>query len=79
VILNIVNEWSPWGTATTFWRDSYKTAISTIRNAGFSGAMVIDASAYGQDPNGPILYGQQLISYDPSKNLIFSVHMYSQW
>lgn len=79
ILVNIANEWSPWGTAETFWRDSYKTAITTIRNAGYSGALVIDASAYAQNPNGPKWYGNELLSYDSFNNLIFSVHMYAQW
>ena len=79
IIVNIANEWSPWGTAETYWRDSYKTAIATIRNAGYSGSLVIDASAYAQNPNGPKLYGKDLIASDPYNNLIFSVHMYAQW
>ena len=79
ILVNIANEWSPWGTAETFWRDSYKTAINTIRSAGYSGALVIDASAYAQNPNGPKWYGVELLSNDPFNNLIFSVHMYAQW
>ncbi len=34
------------------WRDSYKLAISIIRSSGWAGALVIDASAYAQNPDG---------------------------
>ncbi len=36
----------------TDWRDSYKLAISIIRSSGWAGALVIDASAYAQNPDG---------------------------
>lgn len=79
ILVNIANEWSPWGTSLTFWRDSYLQAISVIRNAGYSGTLVIDASAYAQNPNGPKLYGQEILNKDSSKNLLFSVHTYVEW
>ncbi|RNA11411.1 Mannan endo-1-4-beta-mannosidase, partial [Brachionus plicatilis] len=40
---------------------------------------MIDASDCGQNPDGIIKYGQELVQSDPHKNLIFSVHMYSMW
>ena len=43
------------------------------------GALVIDGSAYAQNPEGIIQYGQQLVNSDPRKNLIFSLHMYAEW
>ena len=41
--------------------------------------MVIDASAYAQNPDGPIKYGNDMIQADPAHNLIFSIHMYAEW
>lgn len=79
IIVNIANEWSPWGTSPWDWYQAYKGAIKIIRDAGFSGTLVIDAPAYAQDPNGPKWYGQDLINYDPVSNLVFSLHMYAQW
>ena len=79
LLVNIANEWSPHGTSETFWRDSYKYAISIIRKAGYSGTLVVDASAYAQNPNGPKLYGNELINTDSAYNLLFSVHMYAEW
>ena len=40
---------------------------------------MIDASDCGQNPDGIIKYGQELLNHDPYKNLIFSVHMYGMW
>jgi mannan endo-1,4-beta-mannosidase len=79
IMINIANEWSPWGTKETFWRDSYNTAISIIRNAGYSGCIVVDAPGYAQNPNGPKLYGQDMLNKDQFFNILFSVHMYSAW
>lgn len=76
IIVNIANEWA--GTSAEMWRDSYKPVITTIRNAGFSGLLMIDSST-NQDPNGPILYGNNLIEFDSAKNLAFSVHTYGRW
>ena len=39
-------------TFSLVWRDAYKQAISIIRLSGWGGALVIDASAYGQNPDG---------------------------
>jgi hypothetical protein len=76
IIVNIANEWA--GTSAEMWRDSYKPVITTIRNAGFSGLLMIDSST-NQDPKGPILYGNDLIAFDPANNLVFSVHTYGRW
>ncbi len=34
------------------WKDAYKQAITIVRESGWSGALVIDASAYAQNPDG---------------------------
>ena len=60
----------------TFWRDAWNNAITTLRNAGYSGNIVVDASAYAQNPNGPKQFGQEMLNRDPFSNLLFSVHMY---
>jgi hypothetical protein len=50
-----------------------------VRQSGWGGALVIDASAYAQNPDGPIKYGNDMILVDQAHNLIFSVHMYAEW
>lgn len=79
ILVNIANEWSPWGTTGTAWLNAYNNAISIIRNAGFSGTLVVDAPAYAQDPNAVFNHGQQMINADPRRNLVFSLHTYAQW
>ena len=78
VLINIGNEWSNNATDAQ-WRDAYKTAITTIRNAGIVTTLVCDAPGYGQKWSGPNNYGQDLLNYDPQHNLIFSLHMYALW
>lgn len=77
LLLNIANEWSPYN--TTVWRDTYISAISLIRSSGFNGTLVIDTDGCGQDPTAIIQYGQAVLQSDPQQNIVFSIHMYSQW
>ncbi|HPG38935.1 MAG TPA: cellulase family glycosylhydrolase [bacterium] len=80
VILNIANEWGPGSNGDySVWRDTYKTAISQLRDAGVNNMLVIDASGCGQDPNGIILNGQELIDHDPQHNVVLSIHFYGNW
>ncbi len=80
VILNIANEWGPGGNGDySVWRDTYKLAISQLRDAGVNNMLVIDASGCGQDPNGLILNGQELIDHDPQHNVVLSIHFYGNW
>jgi mannan endo-1,4-beta-mannosidase len=51
LIVNIANEWSPWGTSFEKWRDAYRQAISTIRSTGWNGLLLVDGSAYAQNPD----------------------------
>jgi mannan endo-1,4-beta-mannosidase len=79
IIVNIANEWSDYRKTPEQWKNAYQQAIAKIRNAGFSGTLMIDAPAYAQNPNGPKQYGQALYQADPVHNLIFSIHMYAEW
>lgn len=87
VLINIANEWSDWYMASpnhapdvTVWRDAYKTAITSIRNAGIKSTLVIDGAGYGQDIQYSLrTFGQELLNHDPQHNLLFSVHMYCDW
>lgn len=77
VILNIANE--PFGNSTSNqWATRHVTAVQTLRNAGFSHLLMIDAPNWGQDwenimRNGG---GSSIWNADSQKNLVFSVHMY---
>jgi hypothetical protein len=75
--LNIANEWGP--SNSTVWRDSYITAIGRLRAAGYTCPLVIDSGAWGQDPGDFLNYGQAVFDSDPQKNVIFSLHIYSDF
>ncbi|MGC8823759.1 MAG: cellulase family glycosylhydrolase [Bacteroidales bacterium] len=85
ILINIANEWGDWYLANSnqvAWLEAYKTAISTIRNAGIQTTLVIDAPNWGQDlRNAETIrnYARALQNHDPAHNLLFSVHMYCEW
>jgi mannan endo-1,4-beta-mannosidase len=73
-IYNIANEWGP--SNSTVWRDSYVTAISQMRGAGYLGPLMIDAGGCGQDEADLAQYAAAVFMSDPQRNVIFSYHMY---
>ena len=79
LIINIANEWGNGSVNELAWKNAYLPAITTIRSAGYKVPIMIDAAGYGQNENCIVLYGQDLLSSDPLKNIIFSVHAYSNW
>lgn len=79
VIVNIANEWGGSDLTDAAWASAYKTAISTLRNAGIPNTIMIDGSGWGQNSSPIKAYGQTLLNYDPSHNVMFSIHMYGSW
>lgn len=85
ILINVANEWGDWAMANNgqaTWRDAYKTAITTLRNAGIQTTLVIDAPGWGQDlrdANALKAHAKELMAHDPRKNLLFSIHMYCEW
>lgn len=79
VIINVVNEWSPFGTDGAKWVRAYTNPIKTIRSAGWNGLILIDGPAYAQDPTVVANFGQQLVKADPKGNVAFSIHAYADW
>lgn len=53
-----------------------KTAITTLRNAGYTCPIMIDGPDNAHDVKFHSLYADQLQQHDPQHNLIFSVHAY---
>jgi len=78
LIVNIANEWGPGdgSNSSTVWRDSYKGAITALRNAGYLGTLLIDAGGCGQSQADIVDYGQAVFDSDPQKNVVFSYHLY---
>ena len=76
LIVNVANEWGP---ANVGFRDGYKKAITAMRNAGIKNTILIDAGGCGQNPSTLINYAQQLLDFDPEKNILFAIHFYGMW
>ena len=74
LIINIANEWGP--SNSTVWRDSYISAIASLRAAGYLGPLLIDSGGYGQDMKDLLNYSTDVFNSDPQKNIIFSLHIY---
>jgi len=79
LVINIANEWGDGTINDITWKNAYTPAIKIIRDAGYKVPVMIDAPGYGQNENAIIAYGIDLLNSDPLKNLIFSVHAYSNW
>jgi hypothetical protein len=52
--------------------------FNNIRNAGYSGNLVVDAAAYAQNPNSIKTHGAEVYNSDPYKNILFSLHLYGK-
>ena len=76
LIVNVANEWGP---ANSGWRDGYKKAITAMRTAGIKNTILIDAGGCGQNPTTLINYAQELLDFDPEKNILFAIHFYGVW
>ena len=77
IIVNIANEWQGSWNKGSLWRDTYISAIKSMRAIGIENAIMVDASGYGQE-TGPIIDGaNKVLEADPDKNVIFSYHVYA--
>jgi mannan endo-1,4-beta-mannosidase len=74
MIINLANEWGP--SNSTTWRDSYISAVSQLRSAGYTGPIMIDSGGCGQDIQDLTQYAAAVFNSDPEKNVIFSLHLY---
>lgn len=74
LLVNIANEWSG-----ADFRNAYTTAIATLRAAGITHTLVIDANGNGQNADSVLTDGGPLLAADPQHNLLFSVHMYETY
>ncbi len=58
------------------WRDSYISAVAALRQAGYSGPILIDSGGCGQDDADLLQYSGAVFDSDPQRNLIFAIHLY---
>ena len=78
VIVNIANE--PFNTDNPAWKQQTIDAIQRLRAAGIEHAIMVDAPGYGQDTGKTMLKNaNEVFNSDPLQNIIFSVHMYSEF
>jgi mannan endo-1,4-beta-mannosidase len=62
--------------AFTNWRNQYKIAITSIRNAGLHMPIMIDAPLCGGSLSLVNQAAAEIIAHDPDHNIIFSIHTY---
>jgi mannan endo-1,4-beta-mannosidase len=86
VIVNITNEWcTKYGDSNgltgsdELWRDTYKSAVKKLRDAGIKNAVIIDSISYAGDISALTKYANELLKADPQHNIVFSIHMYGGW
>ena len=72
--INIANEWGPYNSTT--WRDTYISAIATLRSTGYTCPIFVDSGGSGQDIFDILTYGQAVVSSDPQKNTVLAYHSY---
>ncbi len=77
VIINVANEPTGNGVSSSKWVGDHQDAIRTIRNAGLTHTIMVDAANWGQDWEEIMLNNAaQVASADAQNNTLFSVHMY---
>jgi hypothetical protein len=74
MLINIANEYGD--ANSTVWRDTYISAVATLRAAGYLNTLVVDAGGCGQDPADIIKYAQAIYDADPQRNILFDLHIY---
>ncbi|MES2456455.1 MAG: cellulase family glycosylhydrolase [Bacteroidota bacterium] len=76
IILNIANEPDNGSASDASYAEVNSTAVKTLRNAGYTCPIMIDAANWGKDHVFFLYKGQALMDADPLHNLLFSVHAY---
>ena len=76
VLVNIGNELGDYQIDVQTFVDQYSNAVQRMRDSGIHAPLVIDSTDGGKDPD--ILDGAApaLITADPDRNLVFSLHFY---
>lgn len=76
IILNIANEPDAGSASDAGYANVNKDAVKSLRNAGYSCPIMIDAPNWGKDHVFFSYKAKELMEADPLHNLIFSVHAY---
>ncbi|NJO70478.1 MAG: glycoside hydrolase family 5 protein [Bacteroidetes bacterium] len=75
MLLNIGNEIGQ-KTSNADFLNYYLDAIKQLRDVGYKMPLIIDAADWGKDEENITSNWKALLSSDPEKNLLFSVHLY---
>lgn len=75
-ILNIANEAGDGNVSDQTFKDTYKSAISQLRTAGYTVPIVVDASTWGQDFEIIKRTWSEIFNSDNLRRTMFSVHTY---
>jgi mannan endo-1,4-beta-mannosidase len=76
LIVNIANEPGNDDMGDTAFKETYRTAVEQMRNAGIHVPLIIDADRYGRNADAVLDNGPYLMDQDPDHNLIFSWHLW---
>lgn len=82
LVINLANEYglvrftNNQQAASNAFRDNYISAITTLRNAGVTVPIMIDAPDYGQSSTELLTVAPAILNSDPLGNIIFSAHAY---
>src|SRR6185437_13394238 len=63
MIVNIANEWGP--ANSTDWENNYISAIASLRQAGYTGPLMIDTGGCGEDISDLLSYATAVFNSDP--------------
>jgi mannan endo-1,4-beta-mannosidase len=77
MLLNIANEAGDSSVSDATFQSSYTSAIESLRSAGITVPIVIDATGWGQKVEQLLTAAPALLAADPQKNVIFSWHEYT--
>ena len=75
-LLNVGNEVGDGSVTSTMFLTGYKKAIDSLRGWGYTVPIVIDAPTWGQNVDVLFDTWEELLNYDPLKNIVFSAHSY---
>lgn len=81
MILGLANEWGPCDFQATFsdYLTGYKGVIASLRSAGFTSPIAIDAGCSGQGNENFVVYGPLIQAADPQHNVTFVLHLYNNF
>jgi mannan endo-1,4-beta-mannosidase len=80
-MFNIANEWGPCSDDSNAanYQNGYVSAVQTMRRAGYTAPLVVDAGCSGQGFDQIISSAAAIEAADPLHNVVFSIHNYGEF